>query len=136
MMAGVEHDADNIILHGHNMGNGREEMFSSLLNYRDIEYAKEHNIIYYSQIENEEISEYEVFAVLNYNFYNPQDFYYMVSNFTDDEEHKQYIDYLVSESIYKSDIDVSTGQQLLILSTCSNITGDDNRLLVCAVKIN
>ena len=136
MMAGVEYNADNIILHGHNMGNGREEMFSSLLNYRDIEYAKRHNTIYYSQIENNEISEYEVFAVLEYNFYNPKDFYYMVTNFADEEEHKQYIDYLVSKSIYESSIEIPINKQILILSTCSNITGDDNRFLVCAIKNN
>ena len=36
----------NLIIYGHNMGHYTDVMFSSLMNYRDIKYAKKHKRIY------------------------------------------------------------------------------------------
>lgn len=134
MMSGVDYDADNIVLHGHNMGNTREEMFSTLRYYQDTDFVNEHNSIYFSHIEEDKEAEYKIFAVLHYNFNNPDDFYYMIPEFEDEEEYKAFVAYLMNNSMYETDF-IPTGQ-ILILSTCYNIYGDDNRLLVCASKID
>lgn len=130
MMAGACGQDDNIILHGHNMGKGRQEIFSTLLKYEDKTYARDHQYIWFSHIDNEKPSKYEVFAVVNYDFGNPEDFYYMIPNFKNEEEYTYFIDYLIGESIYHSNF-IPNGQ-LLILSTCYNIYGDNHRMLVCA----
>lgn len=134
MSPGTTYDDDNIIIHGHNMGKEREEMFSSLLKYEDKVYAQEHNEIWFSHINGNIEEKYKVFAVVNYDFGNPEDFYYMISNFETEKEFKDYVEYLISQSMYKSDF--FPENQLLILSTCYNIYGDSHRMLVCASRID
>ena len=130
MMAGASSEDDNIILHGHNMGKDREEMFSSLLEYEDEIYADSHKDIWFAHIDNELPRKYEVFAVVNYDFGNPDDFYYMIPNFSGEEEYRYFVDYLSAQSKYHTDFTPSG--QLLILSTCYNIYGDNHRMLICA----
>lgn len=134
MMAGAGYDDDNIILHGHNMGSGREEMFSSLLKYENIEYAEAHKELWFSHINEEKEVKYQVFAVLNYDFGNPDDFYYMISNFDSREDYSDFVQYLITESTYDSGF--IPEDQLLILSTCYNIYGDNHRMLVCAARVD
>ena len=131
---GAAYDDDNIILHGHNMGNDREEMFSSLLKYENQDYAQEHNEIWFSHIDGNVEEKYQIFAVVNYDFGNPEDFYYMISNFETDKDFKDFVQYLISHSMYESDF--FPEDQLLILSTCYNIYGDSHRMIVCASRID
>jgi len=130
MMAGANSEDDNIILHGHNMGKDRQEMFSSLLEYENEIYADNHKDIWFTHIDNELPGKYEVFAVVNYDFGNPDDFYYMIPNFSSEKEYRYFVDYLSAQSKYNADFTPSG--QLLILSTCYNIYGDNHRMLICA----
>lgn len=136
LTAGTENNSDNLVLHGHNMGPGREEMFSSLIKHENNDYAKQHNIIYFSQDEEiDENDKYQVFAVVRYDYTNPDNFDYMISDFINDEEREGYINYLKANSTYVSDFEPSG--QLLVLSTCYSVNGNENiRLLVCAAQNN
>lgn len=129
LMEGVEYGSSNLVLHGHNMGRNREEMFSSLLKYQDQEYAQNHRTIYFSHIEGEDVVEYEVFAVVVFDLTNPDNVNYLAPTFDTNEDYMDFVNYLISKSVYKTDF--VPGENMIMLSTCYNIYGE-NRLLVCA----
>lgn len=124
-------DADrSLVIHGHNMGMNREEMFSSLVNYQDQTFADDHNIIFYADPNRAGKERYTVFAVLNLSVNNSEGFQYRQQQFSDEAAFQAYVSYLKDHSIYQSDYTPSG--TLLILSTCNRAYGNDNRLLVCA----
>lgn len=122
----------SLVIHGHNMGLNRTEMFSSLVHYQDPEYAKAHDTIFYCDPERVGEERYTVFAVLNLDIHNSDGFAYRQQQFADDAAFQAFVSYLKDHSIYKSDV-VPDGN-LLILSTCNRAYGDSNRLLICAGK--
>ena len=130
----LEHDTQdtdrNLVIHGHNMGMNREEMFSTLVKYQDQSFAEEHKTIFYSDPEKSGKERYTLFAVLNLDIQNEDGFQYRQQTFSDEESFHEYVDYLKKNSIYTSDY-VPTGETI-ILSTCNRPFGDSNRLLICA----
>lgn len=132
MMTGVEYGCDNLVLHGHNMGRNREEMFSTLLKYQNQEYADRHKTIYFSHIEEGKEVKYQLFAVVVFDLSNPDNVNYLAPTFETEDEYKEFVNYLISKSVYKTDF-VPT-ENMLMLSTCYNIYGE-NRLLVCASPV-
>lgn len=123
----------NRVIHGHNMGKKRTEMFSRLLDYTDQSYAQEHNLLYYSEpgVEGEV---YEIFAVLNFDTNKLDEFNYFQANFETEDEFLAFVSYLKDHSLYKTDFIPSN--DTLILSTCNRTYGEDNRFLVCAGKLD
>ncbi len=121
----------NRVIHGHNMGSKRTEMFSRLLDYQDQAYAEEHKYIYYSE-PGTEGETYEVFAVLNFDISNLDTFNCYKPDFDTEDDFNDFISYLKTKSLYKTDYVPNT--ETLILSTCNRYYGESNRLLICAGK--
>lgn len=121
-------DSGNMVIHGHNMGNNRTEMFSPLLQYQAQAYAELHETAQLIMPGlNDGKDEYRLFAVLNFNINT--DFDYIRSDFLTDEDRADYISYLQSHSIFNTDF--TPENETFILSTCNRTYGADNRLLIC-----
>lgn len=121
-------DSGNMVIHGHNMGNNRTEMFSPLLQYQSQAYAALHETAQLILPDlNDGREEYRLFAVLNFDINS--DFDYIRSDFPSDEDRADYISYLQAHSIYTTDF--TPGEETFILSTCNRTYGADNRLLIC-----
>ena len=119
----------NRVIHGHNMGSTRTEMFSTLVGYQDKVWAGERETAYFTEPENPEKNEYRLFAVLNFSINDLDDFNYMESTFDTEDEFHAFIDYLKDHSLYETEF--YPQQDTLILSTCNRAFGKDNRLLIC-----
>lgn len=121
----------NTVIYGHNMeiwGSDNGKRFSQLLKYNDLDFAKEHQFITFSTKEDQML--WQVFAV----FITDTDFYYIEPDPTDDG-----LMYIVSEASVRSehhfDVDVTTSDKILTLSTCTykyGITNKDQRFVVMA----
>jgi len=122
--------SENVVIHGHNMGNNRSEIFSTLLYYQDTEYAKNHSRIFFSS-GNQEIREYELFAVCNINVDASSLDYYQAS-FDEPTKRAEFLRNLQQCSLYPA-ADIPNGQ-IMILSTCNRAYGADNRLLIVAAE--
>ena len=118
---------DCYVIHGHNMGNNRTEMFSPLANYQNASYAELHKTVLFSLSDSTEPEVYELFAVVNQQL--DQGFDYIVSSFETDTDRDAFVNHLRDNSLYDTDF-VPKGK-LLILSTCNNTYGTNNRLLIC-----
>lgn len=123
-------DGENLVIHGHNMGNNQTELFSTLLYFEDPEYAGEHSVIRFLRPDREG-GEYALFAVLNANIYD-EDVQYIRSGFDTEEDRTTFLSTLQDRSLYPSE-GIPDGQ-ILILSTCNRFYGGDNRLLIVAVE--
>lgn len=130
----AEPNSDNLIIYGHNMGNGM--MFGTLKNYRnDSNYYGEHPVIELNS--NYACYKYKIFAFFiidaddttetafdcwnHINFMNEDDFY-------------DYVNEAKRRTIRLNDVDVKYGDKLLTLSTCNSIFGQDGggRLIIMA----
>lgn len=121
-------ESGNMVIHGHNMGNNRTEMFSPLLQYQSQVYAELHETAQLTMPGlNEGREEYRLFAVLNFDINS--DFDYIRSDFLSDEDRADYISYLQDHSIFSTDF--TPENETFILSTCNRTYGADNRLLIC-----
>ncbi len=122
--------AQNRVIHGHNMGNNRTEMFSCLVNYQDPEWAGERLYAYFTEPDSMEDDLYELFAVLNFDINDLDEFNYLQTEFETEDDFHSFIEYLKSKSLYETDFYPT--RDTLILSTCNRAKGGaDNRLLVC-----
>ncbi len=123
--------SDNMIVYSHNMKNG--EMFHDLLNYKDVNYYKEHNIIRYDTLY--EMGEYEVFAVLRTRVGGANEFkYYEYINFKDETEFNSFINMAIERSLYSTGITPLPGDKLLTLSTCSYNADNERFVVFCKKK--
>jgi len=122
----------NRVIHGHNMGRKRTEMFSCLLDYADQTYAETHKQLYFSEpgVEGET---YEIFAVLNFDLNRLDELNYMQPAFQTEEEFISFVAYLKEKSLYETTY--APDSQIIILSTCNRQYGEHNRFLVCAGKL-
>lgn len=121
-------ESGNMVIHGHNMGNNRTEMFSPLLQYQSQAYAELHEAAQLTMPGlNEGREEYRLFAVLNFDINS--DFDYIRSDFLSDADRADYISYLQNHSIFSTDF--TPEHETFILSTCNRTYGADNRLLIC-----
>lgn len=124
-------DGDCLVIHGHNMGYNRTEIFSPLVYFQDPIYAKEHNVLNLSR-PSRAGDEYELFAVVNVDL-NDASMDYIQSTFNSEEARAAFLSKFREKSLYPVD-SIPTEGQILILSTCNRRYGVDNRLLVIAVK--
>ena len=125
---------DNTIIHGHNMGAGRDDMFGSLLNYKDSEYYAAHRYIQFDTIYQRH-GWWKVFAVI-YLDTRSSAFPYMQTQFDSEEGFNDWIATAQSLSLHKADTDIGPYSRILTLSTCDRSKyGRNGRLLVLATKI-
>lgn len=132
--------SNSLTIHGHNMGTGKEAMFSTLIQYDTQTYFSEHQFIYYASIDTpEEISQYQIFSVINFNINDLSDFDYMQRDFSDVSELNKWISEAQKRSIYKIEYTPEAEElqpkQILVLSTCDMRTyGSNGRYVIVAYK--
>lgn len=120
--------SDNLIIYGHNINGGR--MFGALMEYKDKEFYQKHKYIY---LTTDKEVKYEIFAVMSVDI-NEFPFYEFVMA-KDEDDFNGYIDLVMKNSIYETDVELDYGNKLLTLSTCDNSRGDNYRFVVMAGKI-
>lgn len=125
----------NLLIYGHN-NRGSNEMFASLMNYKDEEYYKTHKTIRLTT--NKEDAEYEIIAVFLSRVYYKSETdvfrYYYFINAENEQEFNDYVQNSKDVSLYNIEATAQYGDQLLTLSTCE-YSQEDGRLAVVARKI-
>lgn len=103
----------NILLYGHNMNDG--SMFSSILNYGNLDFYKENPTI---QFDN---SEWEIFAInkLNVDEEQGEPFNYLQCGFANDEDFLNYINEVRVRSLIDTSVKINEDDQIMLMSTCS-----------------
>lgn len=119
----------NVIIYGHNMKNN--SMFGSLKNFKDIDYLANNKYITITN-KNNERRVYEIFALYITGADNT---YYTSIEFYTEEEFDLYIESILSQTLYKTDIEIKNTDNILTLSTCS-YEFDNARLAIHAKLIN
>lgn len=120
--------SDNLIIYGHNINGGR--MFGALEQYKDNQFYEEHKNMYFTT---DKKREYEIFAVMSVNINEFQ--YWKFTMAKDEEDFSEFMDDIRENAMYKTDIDIEYGEQLLMLSTCDNRRGEDWRIVVVSRKV-
>lgn len=123
----------NTILYGHNMGGGRQDMFGSLLSYKEVEYFKEHPYIQFDTISNT-YGYWQIFAVLDLDI-RAEDFNYLKLGFADQDDFTEWVKTAQDLSLYDTEIEVSPKDKVLTLSTCDRSQyGQNGRFVVMALQ--
>jgi len=117
----------NIILYGHNRRDN--SMFGSLKNILNKEwYDNKENLEIYFITENEKCI-YEVFSI--YKIENEE--YYIKTDFESDNEFSKFLEVIKGRSQKDFNVDVTSEDSILTLSTCAN--DNDYRIVLHAKKI-
>ena len=123
----------NTVVYGHNLGRSANGLipdyqnhangpkFAQLLKYQDEEFAKTHPYIYYSTIEEDMV--WQVFAV----FYTDIKFDYIEPN-PANATFNSLLKKAQDLSFYNYDVEVSSNDKILTLSTCTYRMADDTKL--------
>ena len=120
------------LVHGHNMRNGT--MFGSLLKYASSSYADSHSIIDYDSIY--EKRTYEVVCAFYSQIY-PEDStefkYYNWNQIDSEAEFNEWWTNISDMALYKRDVDIHYGDEIIVLSTCAYQV-EDGRFAVVGVR--
>ena len=123
----------NTVVYGHNLGRSANGLipdyqnhangpkFAQLLKYQDEEFAKTHPYIYYSTIEEDMV--WQVFAV----FYTDIKFDYIEPN-PADATFNSLLKKAQDLSFYDYEVEVTSNDKILTLSTCTYRMADDTKL--------
>lgn len=134
--ADAEEPSDQLVIYGHNMKDG--QMFGKLEGYRDLDFYKEHPVISFDNIyENDGESDYLVVSVFLSNVLANQGTpfpYTSVIDFYDEEDFDNYIYQIQARSLIDTPVDLEYGDKLLTLSTCV-YDFEDARLVVVARQV-
>lgn len=118
---------NNMVVYAHNRRDGT--LFGTLKNILTEEWqSNEENFIIPFITENEK-AEYQVFSV--YRIENED--YYITTNFGTNNEYQKFIDKIKSRSVKDFEIDVTTEDSILTLSTCAD--NNKYRVVLHAKKI-
>ena len=118
----------NTFIYGHNMKNG--SMFAKLREYKSKSFW-EKNPYFYIYTPDGMVSKYEIFAACI--VLDTSETY--TKWYNNDNEYLEYIHYLKSIALYQTNVEVEASDNIVSLSTCTNVT-DEERLVVHAVKIS
>ena len=111
----------NTLVYGHNMNDG--SMFASLRNYRDPAYYPDHPVLYISTPDkNYRLELFTGFVT------EPTSFAY-ANSFDEVEQFEHFIDSARELSVFETDVEVTTEDRLVTLSTCT-YEFDDARFVV------
>lgn len=119
----------NIAIYGHHLRSG-EQMFSSLMCYKEQSYYAQHDAIHLESLHHS--ATYKVFAVINLcvGEWEPA-----TADFADDEVFMAFAEEAKARSLYDTGVEVSATDRLLTLITCDrSYGGADGRLVVMAVE--
>ena len=131
----------NTVIYGHNLGRAENALltdyqnhangpkFAQLLKYQDEEFAKTHPYIYYSTIEEDMV--WQVFAA----FYTTDLDFYLYTTRTGSAL-QSIIDKGRSLSLHHYDVNVSSSDRIITLSTCTRALGaSENQRFVVMAKL-
>jgi sortase B len=104
-------------------------MFAQLMNFRDENFYKEHKIFYFDSIYR--TGTYEIVAVILTDTYSSS-FKYWNYGMCNKEEFNEYLDFIKSHALYKTDLidTVEYGDLLCSLSTCAYHNSQGRMLVV------
>ena len=122
-------ESDQLILYGHNMRNGSR--FGKLKRYQDREYLLKHPIIRFATLNGD--YEYKPFAVI---LTSVGDEFYKIFRqiqFENEEQFYAFTEYAKLCSLYEIPTDVSYGDKILTLMTCSDDV-ENGRLIVMCIR--
>ena len=136
---------DVLLIHGHNMKDG--SMFGTLPKFERYDYAKEHPLVTFQTIYDEEPVYYVPVSVFNASMLPDHSRYFDITQivFPDDEAgevtdsstfrqssaFKAYLEELRAVSLWESPVDVNVDDKLLMLITCSYDLEDGRLMVVC-----
>ncbi|MDD2955567.1 MAG: class B sortase [Oscillospiraceae bacterium] len=130
----LKEPSDNILLYGHNMKDG--QMFGELLNYRSLEFYREHPVITFDSVYQE--AQYKVFAVFMTNAYEAQGPVFEYNNFIDafgdTRAFGEFVQGVRVRSFLDIPVEVQPGDKLLTFSTC-DYSFQDSRFVVVARQL-
>jgi len=130
----VENLDTNTIIYGHNMGTGRDDMFSTLLEYKDYEYYLENKYIQFDTI-HQRYGWWEIFAVIEYDI-RSNAFQYLKINFNNATDFMDWVNSVRELSIHDINVDITPHDRILMLSTCDRGNfGRSGRVFIFAVNI-
>lgn len=116
----------NIILYGHSMKD--KSMFGSLYKVFSNEWLSDRTNYDIVFVTSDEESIYRVFST----YYVKVEDYYITTDFINDDQFEKFVNVLKSRSSWDFNVDVSSSDSILTLSTC---TSDNNRLVLHAKKL-
>lgn len=115
---------DNMIIFGHNMR--RNHKFHAVRNFNRRDFFDTHTYILLTTPYRETV--WDIFAFFPTTIH----FDYLFTNFDTREDFYDFITILQEKSIHPRDMEVTTDDQLLILSTCTSGGSDDGRYIAIA----
>lgn len=130
----VERNSQNLIIHGHNMTSS-DDMFHYLLDYRKLDFLKEHPIISFDTIYEEGL--WKIFAIVTTPGNNDRGDYFQFirSDFKNDRDFIEYVYQIRVRSRFNiDDVDINEDDQILTLSTCSYELSN-YRIIILARKV-
>ncbi len=119
----TKYPTKNMILYGHHMKDG--SMFADLIKFKDEKFFNKHLMIRFDTLYEE--LEWEVFTA----YVTDTSFYYINTDFHNDEEWLDFIRTCQDKSQYQTDIELKADDVILTLSTCT-YEYDDARYVVQA----
>ncbi|MBS4210033.1 class B sortase [Bacillus sp. FJAT-50079] len=108
----VQGSDKHTIIYGHRMKDG--SMFGQISKFLDQSFLDEHPSFYFDTLY--EGYEAEIFSV----YETTTDFYYIETDFSDDQVYQSFIDEIKNRSVVQTNIDVGMDDQIITLSTCDN----------------
>lgn len=117
----------NNIIYGHNMKNGN--MFGQLKKYQDEETFFKHQYIYTYTTEG--VTVWKIFSA----YETTTEDYYIRTYFSSPEDFLEFARGLQKKSVVKTDIVLSSRDDILTLSTCHRYNYKDGRFVIHAVKV-
>lgn len=128
-------NSDNIVIYGHNMAD--DSMFGALkYYYRNADYYANHPTIYLES--RYEVYTYKIFSAFILDAYDKTETKFDCWNnidFADEKSFYKFVNEAKRRTIRTNDVDVKYGDQILTLSTCNTLLGDNGRLIVMARKV-
>lgn len=132
--ADCEEGCGNYLIYGHNMTNGT--MFAQLEAYADESFWREHPIIEFDTLYEE--GEYEVFAVFYsrvfYKYETNKFRFYEYADLRDPDVFSEYVNGVRELALYDTGADVSYGDELITLITCSYTNRIENERFVVVAR--
>lgn len=121
------------VIYGHNMKR-ESAMFTSLRNYKKLSYYKEHPVIEFDTIYEE--NKYLIFGVvlMDASPENPENEFQLYAGFRDDVSYDEYIASIRSHSYLDIPVEANSSDNIIALVTCS-YDFDDARYVVFARQL-
>lgn len=113
----------NTIVYGHHMKDGT--MFACLKELRDPEYCRKNPVLQLSTPDG--VYDLEIWAFLN----EPSDSNIYLTNITTEEDKDAYLDLILRLADYTTDVNVTTEDRLVMLSTCAYEFENARYIIAC-----